>query len=214
MKHLSTASTSLLAAVLGLGLSAAAAQERSTGYVYDASGQPTRDASGDCVRTGFWATDLATIECDPHLVKKPEPVPVVAAPPEPAPPPAPPLAAFERVMLEATTLFDFDSDRIRPEGTERLDELIADLKEFPRVGTVSIVGHTDSTGPAEYNEGLAERRANAVREYMIQQGIEADRIEALGRGEAEPIATNETREGRQLNRRVEIEIPVERQVQR
>jgi OmpA-OmpF porin, OOP family len=213
MKQSAAVTTALL---LCLGVSAGAiAQERTEGYVYDAAtGDPVRDAFGDCVLTPFWTPALAIEECHPELIPKPEPVPVAEPPPPPPPEPAPPPPepAYERITLEAVTLFDFDSDQLRPEGRARLDELVADLRDFPRVGNVRIVGHTDSTGPAEYNQGLSERRAQAVADYLVGQGVSAGQLEVSGMGETDPIASNETPEGRQLNRRVEIDVPVERQV--
>ena len=72
--------------------------------------------------------------------------------------------------------------------------------------TVIAVGYTDSIGTEQYNLGLSQRRANAVKEYLVSKGIAANRIYTEGKGEADPIASNATREGRAQNRRVEIEI--------
>lgn len=69
-----------------------------------------------------------------------------------------------------------------------------------------IVGHTDSTGPEEYNQRLSERRAEAAAAFLMEQGIRPSHIRTLGKGESEPVASNDTPEGRQLNRRVEIAI--------
>jgi OOP family OmpA-OmpF porin len=69
---------------------------------------------------------------------------------------------------------------------------------------VSVDGHTDATGPEAYNQGLSERRARAVRDYLVSKGVPGARLQAVGYGEANPIASNATREGRALNRRVEL----------
>lgn len=126
--------------------------------------------------------------------------------------PVPPRPAVELITLSAVTLFDFDRAALRPEGRARLDALVADLKAYPRAGTVRIVGHTDNIGGAAYNQALSERRAQAVRDYLIAGGLAPERIVAAGSGADLPIASNDTAAGRQSNRRVEIEIPVEREI--
>jgi outer membrane protein OmpA-like peptidoglycan-associated protein len=78
---------------------------------------------------------------------------------------------------------------------------------------VLVVGHTDSTGDAAYNQGLSERRADAARNFLIGAGLLADRVTAMGRGEEEPIASNDTDAGRQANRRVEVAIFASEQMQ-
>jgi outer membrane protein OmpA-like peptidoglycan-associated protein len=101
-------------------------------------------------------------------------------------------------------LFDIDSDRIRPESTPTLEEIGTLLKEHPDL-RLSIEGHTDAAGDDAHNLALSERRAQSVRQLLIEQyGIVAARLEAVGHGEAKPVATNDTAEGRQSNRRVEL----------
>jgi outer membrane protein OmpA-like peptidoglycan-associated protein len=79
------------------------------------------------------------------------------------------------------------------------------MNERPAM-TVEVTGHTDATGPAKYNLGLSERRAKAVTGYLVNQGIASDRISTQYYGETKPIESNETREGRAKNRRVEFKI--------
>jgi outer membrane protein OmpA-like peptidoglycan-associated protein len=116
---------------------------------------------------------------------------------------------YDRLEAEGSVatrgiLFDVDSDRIRPESTPTLEEIGGMLEDHPEL-RISIVGHTDSDGDDSYNADLSERRANAVREYMIQTyGIDSDRLESEGKGESEPVADNATPEGKQQNRRVEL----------
>jgi len=86
---------------------------------------------------------------------------------------------------------------------ERLAKVSGILLAYPSLH-VQIEGHTDSVGSDEYNQTLSENRANAVKDYFVQQGISADSIEARGFGKTQPIATNDTAEGRQQNRRVEL----------
>jgi outer membrane protein OmpA-like peptidoglycan-associated protein len=101
-------------------------------------------------------------------------------------------------------LFDIDSDRIRPESTPTLEEIGTMLKHHADL-RLSIEGHTDATGDDAYNLALSERRAQSVRQLLIAQyDIAADRLEAAGHGEAKPVMTNDSAEGRQSNRRVEL----------
>ncbi len=99
--------------------------------------------------------------------------------------------------------FDFDSANLKPAFTTTLDKVARVLQRYPKT-TVTIVGHTDSTGSEAYNQQLSERRARNVADYLIGRGVLAERMFSLGQGESQPRATNATEAGRQLNRRVEI----------
>ncbi len=113
------------------------------------------------------------------------------------------LSAEGRVATRGI-LFDLDSDRIRPESTPTLDEIGAMLVEHPDL-RISIEGHTDSSGEEEYNQELSEKRALAVRAYLIEvYEIDDSRLKSEGFGESLPVADNDTPEGRQQNRRVEL----------
>ncbi len=116
--------------------------------------------------------------------------------PEPEPEP-PPLISFNDV------LFDFDRATIRPDALPTLEPLLAMLQADPTM-SIDIEGHTDWIGSDAYNEGLSLRRAQAVVGWLVSRGVSRDRISAVGRGESEPVATNQTVVGRQLNRRVEV----------
>jgi OOP family OmpA-OmpF porin len=109
----------------------------------------------------------------------------------------------EAVISLDGVYFDFDKATLRPEGVAVLNDAAALLKTNDRV-VVEVAGHTDSVGSEQYNQGLSERRANTVRDYLVSQGITATRLTARGYGEVQPVATNDTEEGRQLNRRVEL----------
>ncbi len=102
-------------------------------------------------------------------------------------------------------LFGFDSDQLRPAAQDNLRKFAASLQKYPNTRTL-IVGHTDSQGSAEYNMELSNRRALSAANFITAEGVDRARISTAGRGEAEPIATNETDAGRQQNRRVEIAI--------
>ena len=110
-----------------------------------------------------------------------------------------------QVTFDSGLLFDFDSDRIRPDAAANLNQLAANLVKFPG-SDLLIVGHTDSRGDDAYNMNLSQRRANAASAYLVSRGVPAARIRTSGRGEAEPVATNATEAGMQENRRVEIAI--------
>ena len=104
-----------------------------------------------------------------------------------------------------TILFNSGKSSFQQETYSVLTTIAAILIEYPKAD-FSIGGHTDSTGSASSNQLLSERRANAVRDYLISNGISADRLSAKGHGEDSPITTNKTRSGRKNNRRVEVSL--------
>jgi outer membrane protein OmpA-like peptidoglycan-associated protein len=101
--------------------------------------------------------------------------------------------------------FDFDKATIRADARPVLDEAIRILREEGGVAVVS-EGHTDAIGSTEYNQKLSERRADAVRRYLVNGGIDPTRIQTEGYGESQPVASNDTTEGRAQNRRVELRV--------
>ncbi len=107
------------------------------------------------------------------------------------------------VTFPSGVLFDFDKAALRPVAEENLGKLAESLRKYPGEN-VLIVGHTDNVGTASYNERLSQERAQSAAAYLRQQGIEPARIMTRGMGEGDPVASNETAEGRQLNRRVEL----------
>ncbi|HEX6576323.1 MAG TPA: OmpA family protein [Gemmatimonadaceae bacterium] len=109
------------------------------------------------------------------------------------------------VTFESGLLFDFDSDVIKPTAGANLQELARSLNKFPN-SNILIVGHTDSQGDDAYNMGLSLRRANSAAAYLRAQGVPATRLSTSGRGEAEPVASNDTETGKAQNRRVEVAI--------
>jgi outer membrane protein OmpA-like peptidoglycan-associated protein len=102
-------------------------------------------------------------------------------------------------------LFGFDSDRLTTAAADNLRRFAASLIKYPNTRTL-IVGHTDSDGTAAYNMDLSDRRAQSAASFLTGEGVDPSRISTAGRGEVEPIATNATDAGRQLNRRVEVAI--------
>ena len=158
----------------------------------------------------------------------PKPEPKMAPPPAPAPQPMPEKDSDGDGVLDSRdqcpdtphgtkvdsrgcpeipdlTGVNFDTDKatLQDSGVRILDQAAAVLNANPHVG-VTIVGHTDSVGSDEYNQGLSDRRAETVRAYLESRGISNSRMSASGRGESSPTASNETKEGRAANRRVEL----------
>jgi outer membrane protein OmpA-like peptidoglycan-associated protein len=109
------------------------------------------------------------------------------------------------VTFASGLLYDFDSDAIRADAAQNLRTLAASLDKYPNTD-ILIVGHTDAVGSDSYNQGLSQRRASSAANFLISQGVSAGRLRSTGRGETEPIASNDDESGRQLNRRVEVAI--------
>jgi OOP family OmpA-OmpF porin len=145
-----------------------------------------------------------------------QPAPVPVAPP---PPPPPPPARFEKVTMSATELFAFNSATLSM-PQPKLDDIAAALSADPTITDVDVTGYADRLGSAKYNQKLSERRANAVRDYLVAKGIDAKRLKAYGKGTSNPVVTCNNKKRADLikclepNRRVEVEqITVERRVQ-
>jgi OOP family OmpA-OmpF porin len=122
-------------------------------------------------------------------------------PPAPAPYTPEPEPVSEKIVLRGVN-FDFDKSNIRPDAAVILDEAVVALGSSS--SAVMVEGHTDWIGTEEYNQGLSERRSESVRRYLTEHGVDESRLSTAGYGESRPIASNETREGRALNRRVEL----------
>ncbi len=146
-----------------------------------------------------WATAGIGLK---YAFQKPAP-----APPPPPPPPPPRAAAppvKKKIVLRAVH-FDFDKSNIRADAVPILDEAVRILKEENIMAVIS-EGHTDSIGSVPYNLKLSQRRAAAVKKYLVDHGIPASHIKTEGFGKSRPVATNDTADGRQQNRRVELKI--------
>ncbi len=107
------------------------------------------------------------------------------------------------VTLPEAITFSVDSAQLRPSFVSSLNDLARNLQQYPNT-TVEIVGHTDSSGAASYNQQLSQRRALSVRSVLRDAGVSNRRLRAIGQGESNPVASNATAAGRQQNRRVEI----------
>lgn len=151
-----------------------------------------------------------------YVAPPPPPPPMMAPPPAPvvvAPPPPP---ESRRVSFEAESLFSFDQANIKPEGRAALDKFAADMRGT-RFEVVIVEGHTDRLGSEKYNQALSQRRADAVKDYLVSAGgFEAAKVSAVGKGETQPVTKPETCRGTkptasliaclQPDRRVEIDV--------
>lgn len=127
----------------------------------------------------------------------------------PGTPPGVAVDAFGCPLKGSITLegisFEYNSALLTAESRKILEELAANLKKYPRL-RIELQGHTDSVGSDSYNRSLSQRRAEAVRTYLIERGVSADRLTARGYGEAQPIESNDTDAGRARNRRVVMDV--------
>ena len=113
---------------------------------------------------------------------------------------------MEKVVIDNILLFDFDSATLKAGAADVLNSSYAKFKGNDAVKSVTIIGHTDSMGSEAYNQGLSERRANSVRDYLISQGADASKLMTQGAGESMPAFGNDTKAGRAMNRRVEFKV--------
>jgi len=190
---------------------------RNQGFLVDTYGNVVTSATtGDCVTT-VGGTSARDARCGPEPVKRaPAPAPRTATvtPPSPRAAPAPPKMQLQKINFSADALFAFNKSVLRPAGKSMLDDLVRELKGA-QYDSVLVTGHTDRFGRTEYNQKLSERRANAVRDYLVSRGIPADRIKAVGKGKAQPVTkASDCRGGRtprviaclQPDRRVDVEV--------
>ncbi|MEZ4466910.1 MAG: OmpA family protein [bacterium] len=112
----------------------------------------------------------------------------------------------EKIIILQKVFFELDKDIIKPVSYPVLDEVAETMKAYTYIKKVEVQGHTDSQGKDDYNKDLSQRRADAVRKYIMDKGVEGERLTAVGFGEDEPIDTNKTKAGRANNRRVEFKI--------
>jgi OOP family OmpA-OmpF porin len=202
-----------------MALISGAALANVTPNLTDGSGNPVKDGSGACVVTsGIVHPDCAGVKAAPAATPAAPSAP--AAPASPAAPAAPatpapsakpaPSSVRQAVVIQADALFDFDKSVLRPDGRKSIDDAMGKLRGVD-LEMVIATGHTDSVGSDAYNQRLSERRAAAVKEYLASKGIASSKITTIGKGESQPVATNKTAEGRQKNRRVDIEFKGVRQ---
>jgi OOP family OmpA-OmpF porin len=121
---------------------------------------------------------------------------------------------YEKHTVSAKALFDFDKSDLKPQGEAELRNLAAFISSKESlVKDIDIIGHTDSRGTEEYNQALSERRAMAVKTFLVSAGIDSSIIDVRGAGEMEPVASNDSDDGRAMNRRVEVHVGATRPLQ-
>ncbi len=170
-----------------------------SGYLQTQRDVIVRSGTGLCWHTGYWTPADAVPGCDGPLTQPAAAAPVAVAP----------VPTAEKVTYAADAFFDFDKSIVKPEGKAKLDELVNALNGLDTEVIVA-VGHTDWIGTDAYNQKLSERRANAVKAYLVSKGVPAEKIFTEGKGKKQPIADNKTRQGRAKNRRVEVEVVANR----
>lgn len=197
--------TTLALLVAGL-VTASASGHAATGYVEQSAGSVVRTGYGDCVHTQRWSIPNAIAECDPEIVAERDRKTDVAAVEVVM------VTMRNPVRLETDTLFDFDSDVLRDSGKAALDDLLGTLTaEALQERKLQIRGYADKIGDAEYNQALSERRATAVRDYLVSRGMVPSFISMQGFGETDPVVDCSGKRGDALieclapNRRTEIE---------
>jgi OOP family OmpA-OmpF porin len=184
---------SLGVVVAAMSMGTAVADTDLSPYWVDSYGNYVRDSNNNCIRTSSWPKDNPVAECGDNM---PEPVATVA--PQATP-------ALVPVVLSGSAVFESGSNALTPESEKEVKQMASEL-ESADIASIQVIGHTDSTGPEEFNQKLSEKRAAAVRDALIADGINPDIVESRGMGESQPVADNSTSQGRAKNRRVEINI--------
>ncbi len=192
------------------GPAASSDKVNTNAYALDSSGLLVRDISNDCVRTISWTPELALPQCDKHIAKTTKPS--IAVIEKRSPSSSNDDSQFVTVSLQAGALFDVNQSSIKTRGQEKLNILARKLKETITTEKVEISGHTDSSGSDAYNQKLSERRAAAVKTYLISQGVLANKMRTIGYGESKPLVSNKTSAGKSRNRRVEVKILATKQL--
>ena len=214
-----TKTSLVMALVVGLGFAATAAQAQERVYVIDQRDVVAKSGADLCWRTGYWtpaaaAADKAGCECDKDLLPKETCAPKMAAAPMAPAAVAGPKPSAEKITVAADALFDFNKATLRPAGQAKLDELVSKAKAI-KLEVILAVGHTDRIGGDAYNQKLSEKRAAAVKEYLVAKGIEANRVYTEGKGEKQPVTGNTCKGNAktkalinclQPDRRVDIEV--------
>ena len=187
----------ILAAVITISAGSAMAQPKNVDNWVNSTGTPWRNGDGTlCWRDASWTPATAAPNCDGWLAPKPAAAPAAAVS----------KVTQKKITLQADTLFDFDKSTLKSAGVATLNKLAQDIKKM-KLEVVIIVGYTDSVGTDAYNIALGQRRANAVKAFLTNDGgVEATRVYTESKGKADPVASNATAEGRAKNRRAVIEV--------
>jgi OOP family OmpA-OmpF porin len=175
--------------------SAYAERETVPGYVSDSNGTIMRDSAGNCMHSSSWTPEKAVVVgCDGVVLR----APIVGLK-------GGSTGVGTAIVIPAASMFAFDSAELTTRG--KVDLLVQRSKIKPELAqafVAVIVGYTDSKGNAKHNLKLSKQRAEAVRDFLIAGGIASNKLRAVGKGAQDPIASNDTEEGRAKNRRVEV----------
>ncbi len=178
---------SILTAALGLTVTVVGAQvPNNDGHLFDTRGVVAKSGFGLCWKTTRWTPAMALAECDPDLVKKPEP-------PKPAPAAAPAAPAKPKMCnftysLQNDATFAFSKADLNAAGKDQLDKnVLAKLGSCASVKLILITGHTDRIGGHDTNQKLSEKRAEAVKAYLDSKGAKADSFETMGAGKTQAV---------------------------
>jgi len=170
------------------GTGVAHAQSKA-GYWTQGGSAVWKNGSGQCWRAGHWTPAMAIAECDPDLVKRPAPKP--AARPAPAPKPKPMAKPKPKVLvitLMNDETFDFNKAVLKPAARAHIDrDVLGKISTLKGVKVINVQGHTDRIGSSQYNQKLSERRAEAVKAYLVSKGVSADKVETFGFGKTLPV---------------------------
>jgi OOP family OmpA-OmpF porin len=218
-----TATRTLILAGIGAALlpgMSIAQDSRNQGYLVDTYGNSitTSSNTGLCVRSSDWTPARSVEPCDPVVRRAEAPVARVAAaaplPENPAAAPAPAKVAPQGIKFSTDALFAFDKAVLKPEGKAMLDDFARQLGGA-QYEVILVTGHADRFGSNEYNQKLSERRANAVKDYLVSRDIPANSINAEGKGETQPVTQSSDCKGAksveviaclQPDRRVHVEV--------
>lgn len=212
MKKISVAFYSCIALSAMFSTQAIAATSVPNGYVVNSSGVIVRDNYGDCWHTGSWTPAMAVPGCDgipasggvaaPPKAVAPTPAPVVVEA-APAPAPAPKTIFADKPITIEGANFASGSAILKPAASGQLDTVVEFAAKY-KEANLAIVGYTDNRGSETANQALSAQRAEAVKAYLVNKGVDAGRITTSGKGSANPVGDNNTAAGRAQNRRVEI----------
>lgn len=193
MKSMSRFVLTAIAATALIPAAAMAQDSKNQGYLVDSSSAIVMSGGGLCWHTSDWTPARAVEPCDPTIrpvAAAPAPEPIVAevAPPPPppvvVPPPPPPVP--QKVSFSADALFAFDKSVLKPEGKVMLDDLLSKLSGTT-YDAILVTGHADRIGSDAYNQKLSVRRAESVKAYLVSKNVAANRVEAKGMGEKQPV---------------------------
>jgi len=177
----------LFAGTLATGLALSAVSFNALGSSHNLQSNPDnwtqsgsgvwKNSAGECWRSGYWTPAMATPECGGPEMMKPM-----------AKPMAKPAKKAKTITITSTQLFAFNKSVLTPESTQRLDyEVFGRLQELRTIQFINVKGHTDRIGSAQYNQKLSERRADAVKAYLVSKGVAASKIETYGYGKTNPV---------------------------